>query len=372
MAKVVVVGAGISGLSTAYCLLNVFGDQIKELVILAKEVPGSFHAHDYTSPWAGANWHSFASNDDFAQIERDRITYNRLTKLAKDCPESGVKEYKLKLFSQKKKPVSWFIKENFVRDLTEISDEEMKYRNLDPAKYYGHEFTTFTVTPAPYKFWLVGEIKKLGGSLKQVRAIESIEDVPDILGYVPDLVINATGLNAGKFLYTYEPEELQNVHPVKGQIVQIYEDLPFQIVIDKLPAEDDALPYQFLNMFPRGDGGCIIGGIMKKNDWSDSVDKGLSKSIVAVCQNHVPELQNATVYNTYCALRPGRTGGVRVELSKYPLPNGKGELNVVHNYGIGGAGYQASHGLSLEACFVASQVLGSPKSIRQNKCPVKL
>lgn len=75
-----------------------------------------------------------------------------------------------------------------------------------------------------------------------------------------------------------------------------------------------------------------------------------------------------TVYNSYAALRPGRTGGVRIELSSYDLPRGEGKLDVVHNYGIAGAGYQSSYGSAMEVCLLASQILGSPRGT----CPFKL
>lgn len=372
MAKVVVIGAGVSGLSVAYALLELYGNQIKDLTIVGKETPGSFHAHDYTSPWAGANWESFARCEDHAQIQRDRITYERFTKLAAERPESGVKEYKLKMITKKSSETPWFVQEKFVRDLETITDDELRYRNLDPTEYTGFQFTTFTVTPSTYKFWLIGEIKKLGGKIRQVPKIDVIEDIPILMGYVPDLIINATGLGAGKILKNYEPQEVKKVFPLKGQIVQIYEDMPFQIIIDDLPKDDQPLSYQFLNMFPRGDGGCIIGGIAKKNDWSNTVDPELSKRIVAICQRHTPELKTATVYHSYVALRPGREGGVRVEYSEFNLPKQQGKLKVVHNYGIAGAGYQASYGLALEACLLATQVLGPPTGSGRTGCPAKL
>ncbi|CDO91904.1 unnamed protein product [Kluyveromyces dobzhanskii CBS 2104] len=374
MAKVVVVGAGISGLSVAHSLLELYGrDKIGELIIVARDIPGTFTSHDYTSPWAGANWDSFASLDDAAQIKRDRVTYEWFTELARSKPETGVKEYKLKLVVSKDAPVPWFIQENFVRDLSKISEEELRYRNADPEKYCGYEFTTFTVTPSTYKFWMVNEIKKMGGKIRQMAKIDSIEDVPGIVGFLPDLVINATGVHAGHFLRRYEPSEEQKVYPVKGQIVQIYEDLPFQIVMEPLPKEDGASDDQFLNMFPRGDGGCIIGGIMRKHDWSDTVDPELTKKIVQICQRHTPELKNPTVYNSYVALRPGREGGVRVQYSEFDLPNNRGKLKVVHNYGIAGAGYQASRGLALEATsLAAASVFGLPTFLSRKVCPYKL
>ncbi|CAH02963.1 FAD-dependent oxidoreductase [Kluyveromyces lactis] len=373
MAKVVVVGAGISGLSVAHSLLELYGrDKIEELVIIARDIPGTFTSYDYTSPWAGANWDSFAAPDDHAQIKRDTVTYEWFTELARSKPETGVKEYTLKLVTRKE-TIPWFVRDNFVRDLKQMSEEELKYRNLDPQDYHGFEFTTFTVTPSTYKFWMVNEIKKMGGKLRQLAKIDAIENIPEIVGFVPDLVINATGVHAGQFLRHYEPSEVEKVYPVKGQIVQIYEDLPFQIVVEPLPKDDNPASDQFLNMFPRGDGGCIIGGIMRKNDWSNTVDDELTKKIVEVCKRHTPELKNPTIYNSYVALRPGRKDGVRVEYSEFDLPKNQGKLKVIHNYGIGGAGYQASRGLALEAsALAAANVLGLPKFISRKACPYKL
>ncbi|SCW02625.1 LAFE_0F10726g1_1 [Lachancea fermentati] len=367
MSKVVVIGAGVSGLTSALCLLQLYTDRIRELTILSSEWPGDYHAHDYTSPWAGANWASFASKDQVEQIQRDKASYLKFRQLAKKEPESGVKEYTSKIFNLKEHGLPWYIEQDFVDDIKIATDAELRYRNLDPALYSGFEYTGFTITPNVYNNYLISKIRKLGGKVKRVPRLNDITDVVDVVGYLPDLVINATGVNAGKLLKNLEPEELKKVYPVKGQILQVFEDLPFQLMVDTLPEEHKALPYQFLNIFPRAEGGCIIGGVFKKGDWTNTVDSKLSESIISVCKRHVPELRSASVYNSYTALRPGREGGVRIELSQYAIGKGK-KLNVVHNYGIGGAGYQSSYGSAMEVCLNASRVLGSPLG----QCPFKL
>ncbi|SCU78897.1 LAMI_0A06458g1_1 [Lachancea mirantina] len=356
MSKVVVLGAGVSGLTSSLCLLKTFPRSIESLTVVSSEWPGDYHAHDYTSPWAGANWASFAREHELDQIQRDKAAYVRFRQLARSEPESGVKSYRLKSFHLKTYPLPWYIKQGFVDNITFPSEEEIKYRNMDPALYYGFEFDTFTVTPNVYNNYLIAQIRKLGAQVKRIDRLSDIAGVVDIVGYVPDLVINATGVNAGKLIGRYEPEEIAKVYPVKGQILQIYEDLPFQVMVETLPAELQGLPEQFLNIFPRAEGGCIVGGIFKKGDWSPQVNEDLSKSILKVCKNHVPELKSMTVYNSYAALRPARTGGVRLEYSEYPLA--KGTLKVVHNYGIGGAGYQSSYGSAIEVCAIASRILG--------------
>lgn len=368
MSKVVVIGGGISGLSSALCLLRLFRDAIEELTVVASEFPGDYHAHDYASPWAGANWESFAKENEIEQIQRDKLTYKKLMQLAEKEPSAGIQQYRLKQFVLKSCPVPWYIKQKFVQDIAMISDQELTDRNLNPREYMGFEFTTVTVTPLIYNSYLISQIKSLGGTCRKVPRLDVIEDIIDVVGCVPDLVINCTGVNAGKLLRQADPTELEKVHPIKGQILQVYEDLPFQMVIEQIPSEDNPLPNQFLNIFPRPGGGCIIGGIFNKDDWSRTIDDDLSTSILRVVKNHIPEMKSTTVYNTYIACRPGREGGVRIGLSEYTLQKHKGLLRVVHNYGIGGAGYQSSYGSAMEVCFYASQILGGSRSA----CPYKL
>ncbi|CEP62210.1 FAD-dependent oxidoreductase LALA0_S05e00100g [Lachancea lanzarotensis] len=362
MSKIVVLGAGVSGLTSALCLYEEFPERIQDLTIVASEFVGDYHAHDFTSPWAGANWASFAKIDDFEQIERDKAAYLKFLQLSKTDPSSGVKPYMLKFCFLKEKGLPWYIQQKFVKNIAMLSDEELRFRNLDPALYYGVEFQSFTVTPTVYNTYMLAKLRKLGAKIKRVARLDLITDVVALLGYVPDLVVNATGINAGKLLRLEEPAELEKLHPVKGQIVQIYEDLPFQVMVEGLPKELNAQSGQFLNIFPRAEGGCIVGGIMAKGDWSNTVNKELNESILKVCRYHVPELKATTVYNSYVALRPGRQGGVRIEFSEYRLGGQSQTLKVVHNYGIGGAGYQSSYGSARQVCELASQVLGRRKT----------
>ncbi|SCU99008.1 LADA_0H16754g1_1 [Lachancea dasiensis] len=361
MSKVVVLGAGVSALTSALLLLEKFPTEIEKLTILASEWPGDYHAHDFTSPWAGANWASFAKNDDLEQIKRDKVTYLRLTELAKDEPESGVKPYILKRCVPRSSEKPWYIEEKFVKNIKTLSEQELRFRNLDPELYYGYEFSSFTITPTVYNTYLLSKIRKLGGSVQRIPRLDLITDVVSTIGYVPELVVNATGVNAGKLLRCWEPEELERVHPVKGQILQIYEDLPYQVMVEELPEELNCRADQFLNIFPRAEGGCIVGGIFKKGDWSNTIDEKLNESILRVCRYHVPELKSATIYNTYVALRPAREGGVRIALSTYAIEDISRPLKVIHNYGIGGAGYQSSYGSAWEVCELAAEVLDTRK-----------
>lgn len=53
-------------------------------------------------------------------------------------------------------------------------------------------------------------------------------------------------------------------------------------------------------------------------------------------------------------LRPARTGGIRVDLERIA------GSHVVHNYGHGGAGYQASYGSAKAAVKLVHEALANP------------
>ena len=221
MASVVVLGAGVSGLTSALCLLQTYPGRIGDLTILSSEWPGDYHAHDFTSPWAGANWASFAKRHDLDQIHRDKAAYLKFEKMAQNEPESGVKIYMLKSFFLKSEPLPWYIEQRFVKDIKTVSENELRYRNLNPDLYQGVEFRSYTVTPNVYNNYLIAKIRQLGGKVKRVPRLDVITDVIDIMGYVPDLVVNATGVNAGKLLRKADPEELQKVIPIKLSLIHI-------------------------------------------------------------------------------------------------------------------------------------------------------
>lgn len=73
----VVLGAGVIGLSTALTLRDAYPSSA--ITVVAKHFPGD-RSIEYTSPWAGANWASMAT--DNGPLEGyDRVTFNRFAKM---------------------------------------------------------------------------------------------------------------------------------------------------------------------------------------------------------------------------------------------------------------------------------------------------
>jgi D-amino-acid oxidase len=92
--RFVVLGAGVVGLSTALTLKRAF--PLASLKIISKYFPGD-RTIEYTSPWAGANWLSGAT--DNGRLEKfDKDTYLRFEELAGAIPECGLAKLPLRAF----------------------------------------------------------------------------------------------------------------------------------------------------------------------------------------------------------------------------------------------------------------------------------
>lgn len=358
---VVVVGSGVSGLTTASVLIEKF-PQIKKLVVVGREIINDpAHTslqHEFTSWAGGANHMSFASDDDYKQQQWDHVTYKKFMFLGRNFKNSGIRIMKNKLIMFKSLNTPWYIKEKQCEGVKVISDEELQYRGLDPEKYKGFEYLTCTITPYIYLAFLRNELEKTNKVKikKCLKTLHSFEDVQEFVGFKPDLIVNCTGLGARTILSTYpcERQEIEEkIIPYKGQICVINKDLPFQVTVENLPSDDYVSDYvksingayQFSHIFPRSDGYSIVGGISCPGVYDNTKDEKVSQKIVENIKKFVPELtEDGPVEITfdYVALRPGRKGGVRVEHKRYD------DYEVIHNYGIGGAGFQASVGLALE------------------------
>lgn len=91
MANIVVLGAGVSGFTSALCLAKSGNYNI---TIVAKHMPGDYDI-EYASPWAGADWvppkaSLGIGNPDPNALPYEASTWPELERLARDVPEAGI------------------------------------------------------------------------------------------------------------------------------------------------------------------------------------------------------------------------------------------------------------------------------------------
>jgi len=107
-----------------------------------------------------------------------------------------------------------------------------------------------------------------------------------------------------------------------------------------------------------------LGGSYQKHNWDPLPDPNLANRIMKRAIALTPSLvkpgqgiEGLDIIRHGVGLRPLREGGTRIEKDEV---NG---VKVVHNYGHGGFGYQASFGCSVEAVALVKEALqGLPRA----------
>ncbi|PYI14393.1 D-amino-acid oxidase [Aspergillus japonicus CBS 114.51] len=357
--KIVVLGAGVSGLTTAYILSK---DPSNSITVLAKHMPGDYDI-EYASPWAGANYLPVGKRgSDHEKWERN--TWPALKELTEKHPEAGLHFQETIVYNRTKDQGSatgdWFSElvqknpwyKDVVPDFQEIPADQ-----LAPGIDNASKFTSVCINTAIYLPWLVGQCRRNGVVFKRavLKHITDAANTPHLhhTGHKPDVVVNCTGL-ASRTLGGVQDAKL---YPARGQIVVVRNDPGQMVSISGSDDGDDEVVYM---MTRAAGGGTVIGGSYQKHQWDPLPDPNLAvrimKRAVALCPALVRDgqgIEGLDVIRHGVGLRPLREGGPRVEAERID------GVAVVHNYGHGGFGYQASFGCAEDAVGLVQRVLSS-------------
>ncbi|MER7812563.1 FAD-dependent oxidoreductase [Streptomyces sp900116325] len=178
-----------------------------------------------------------------------------------------------------------------------------------------------------YLGWLERRLAAAGGVIER-RTVASLDEAA---ARAP-VVINCTGLGARGLV----PDA--GMRPVRGQLVLVENP-----GIEEWFTETDPASEATTYFFPQP-GRLVLGGTAETDDWNAEPDPGTAQRIVARCARVRPEIARARIIGHRVGLRPARDAGVRIEAE--PLPGG-GRL--VHNYGHGGAGVTVALGCARAA-----------------------
>jgi D-amino-acid oxidase len=297
--RVIVVGAGVVGLSCAVRLL----EDGHGVAVLARDLP-----LETTSVVAAALWYPYRA------LPRDRVaawsatTYDVLSGLGGEPDAGVVLRHGTEVFREPQ-PDPWWA--DGVPDLARAVD-------LSPPYVDGWGFTSPVVEMPVYLGWLAGRVEALGGSITRMA-----------LAALPaggDLVVNCSGLGARRL--AGDP----TVVPVRGQVVLVE-----QVGIDRWALDGAGPTY----VVPRAHD-VVVGGTDDEGEWDRSASAAVTEDILARGTRLVPELAGARVLRTRVGLRPVRPA-VRLER----------EAHVIHCYGVGGAGVTLSWGVAADVTALA-------------------
>ncbi|MGH2582205.1 MAG: FAD-dependent oxidoreductase [Anaerolineales bacterium] len=304
---VLVLGAGVSGLSTGVTLLKAG----YPVTIWAKELPPNT-----TSNQAAALWFPYLCKpkervDPWAKYSLNFFKQNLLSDSASGCSTIRVCD----LYDQ---PVGvpWW---------ADAVDQYKRLAKSDlPSGYVdGFETESIVMDTTVYMDYLVRWFGRLGGELVK----KEIDDVQEAF-YQSDIVINCTGL-ASRNLFND-----QLVYPVRGQTVRVRANGFRRAILDD--KGHNSLAY----IIPRSND-IVLGGTAQANDWDLNIRASDREDILRKAAAIDPAFKDAEILSEGVGLRPARDT-VRLEAEDF------GGKTVIHNYGHGGAGFTLSWGCAGE------------------------
>jgi D-amino-acid oxidase len=320
VADVLVIGAGVAGLTTAICL----AEAGRQVVIQAAEPPGRT-----TSAVAGAIWGPHLVEDSGRVTEWCADTLGTLTGLAGQ-PGTGVR-----LASGVMAIRSADAGPDLPSELAVMGDgiRPCAAAGLPAGFVAGWRYTAPVVSMPVYLDYLLGRFRQAGGELR-IGTVASLAEAA--ASTAAPVLVNCAGTGAHDLV----PDPA--VIPYRGQVV-IAENPGLAEFFIGQPDADHELVY----VFPH-DGRVVLGGTEVAGDWSAEPDPGTAARIVRDCAAVDSRLATARIIEHRVGFRPARPQ-VRLEAEDVVAADGSSTRLLVHNYGHGGAGVTLSWGCARAA-----------------------
>lgn len=233
---------------------------------------------------------------------------------------------------------------------------ELEASELPPGQDSGCTFTSVCLNTPMYLFWLVGQCVRNGVVFKRA-VLSDLAGARHLshTGRPADILVNATGLGALRLGGVKDTA----MTPARGQIVLVRNDRPDMLVTSSV---DDGSGEVLYVMHRAAGGGTIIGGTYDTGNWESQPCPNIAARIMARAVRLDPELAHGKgvtgldVVRHAVGLRPYRAGGVRIERETLRDEVDGGGVEVVHNYGHAGWGYQGSFGCAERVVELVNEI----------------
>ena len=303
MRRVIVVGAGVIGLSCAVRLLEA-GHRVD---VVGRDLP-----LETTSSVAAAVWSPYTQPQEHV-VRWARVAYDALAALCADESTGVVMRTGTELLREPAGDLWW-------REALPPGAGPDRETTLPAGYPSGLTMRTPVIEMPVYLRWLSARVEALGGTITRMN-----------LSGLPSgdaLVVNASGIGARLL------GDDHAVTPVRGQIVVVE-----QVGLDRWWIDAEAPTY----VVPRSRD-IVLGGTAIEGEWSRTPDPAAAASILERATRIEPRLAGARVLRHKVGLRPGRPA-VRLER----------EGDVIHCYGHGGFGVTVSWGCAADVVDLAGE-----------------
>ncbi|CCV00224.1 unnamed protein product [Malassezia sympodialis ATCC 42132] len=329
--EAVVLGAGVLGLTSALELRK----KGYTVTVLARDLPSDLTSQSFASPWAGANWCSFAGTKE-AERRRDAHTYKAFTELEKQLP----------------KDLLAFMPFSCYHDIENDTDC-FWFGDVCAGAPYRYDFRSLTLDAPKYLQWLATQLQdaSLPGPPGTIARISSVYTLQSAAALVPkaSVLVNATGLGSQDVREAHE----SGAYPIRGQTVLVrapkFREAEFAHCYSKISSQGASY------VIPRARSGLVIlGGTFDVRNTSvlqpdPAVTERIIKNAIDLAPALLPDgvdpkasdaWTKVDVVTVNIGVRPAREGGARVELDPHAL-----QL----------AGRRASHGIAAEVGELVEQ-----------------
>ncbi|HEV2452444.1 MAG TPA: FAD-dependent oxidoreductase [Streptosporangiaceae bacterium] len=311
--EVVVLGAGVCGLTTGICL----AEAGLRVTIRTDRLP-----LETTSAASGAIWGPHLVEDSERVARWAQATLTTLLDLAGQRG-TGVRMMSgVEAWREPAQPPAW----------SAMLPETGPAGRLPEGYVDGWRYTAPVVTMPVYLGYLLDRFTASGGRLRVAPA-------GSLAGVTAATVVNCTGVAARHLVPDAE------VLPIRGQVVLVTNPGITEFFVG---VGDDTREVTYL--FPHGDT-VLLGGTEQRGDWNTEPDQAIAKRILADCVAAEPRLAGAAVVGHRVGLRPFRPL-VRLEAER--SANGR---RLVHNYGHGGAGVTLAWGCARDVAALVSSFM---------------
>jgi D-amino-acid oxidase len=358
--RILIIGAGVAGLTTAYCLRR----QGLAVIVLAE-----CFALRTTSNVAGALWEWPPSvcgrHHDEVVLDRAKAwsmaSYRQFERLAA-LPQTGVSM----------RPATFYFKapvESAPLERAKMNDLKAHVRgfrhgakliaenNVNRASGVQDAYTFLApmIDTDRYLEWLADELTAIGCEFKNERIAGNLLEQERALlkRFHAQAIVNCTGLGSARLV------DDRDLSPHRGALIRVRNDgerMP-RIQGAHCIAHDAAFAGQdMVFIVPRGTDVLLLGGLVEPDEWNLDIrleNYAPLRDMLRRCAEFLPVLAHATIDRSEpvrVGLRPFRKTGVRLEREPGPA--------IVHNYGHGGAGVTLSWGCAYEAADLVQRAVG--------------